>query len=331
MRKTTSSSRGFSLVELMIGIVLGLILVAGVVEVFLGLRQTYQVNQGLSTMQQSARMALDLLVRDFRMIGFRGCDSKQERFVNTVDFDGDGTGDPDFDDLFEVNISAFDATQNNWSPTLPSTGIWQGVDPELGSDVINFSVIRDAGLRAANTIAANDTTISVHSSENVAQNDVVLVNDCEKSSTFVVTNASNNSLSRGGASNTGETLTDNNASFAEDVSLFKIENTIYFVAKSELSNRAGDQPLALWRKVNNQEQQQLVVGVQSMQVLYGEDTDEDGAVNRYVTANAADMEKVLTIRFQIIADSIEKTGGNDPLTRTFSQTVMLRNRGIQNG
>ena len=68
-------SRGFSLVELMVAMALGLVIVGGVVSVMLANKRSYRTNEGLSQIQESARTAYELIARDVRQSGTTGCDN----------------------------------------------------------------------------------------------------------------------------------------------------------------------------------------------------------------------------------------------------------------
>ncbi|MFR0691024.1 PilW family protein [Enterobacterales bacterium AE_CKDN230030158-1A_HGKHYDSX7] len=68
----TSAQRGLSLVELLIAMALSLLLMAGVIEVVLGSKRTYQSGLALAELQESGRFALDLLAQDLRLAGFVG-------------------------------------------------------------------------------------------------------------------------------------------------------------------------------------------------------------------------------------------------------------------
>lgn len=65
--------RGLSLVELMISIALGMIVILAITYVFAGSRASHRNQESLSAVQESGRMALELLTRDIRMTGFPGC------------------------------------------------------------------------------------------------------------------------------------------------------------------------------------------------------------------------------------------------------------------
>jgi type IV pilus assembly protein PilW len=64
--------RGLSLVELMIAMTLSLLLMAGVVQVVLASKRSYQANLALAELQESGRFALDAMALDLRNAGFRG-------------------------------------------------------------------------------------------------------------------------------------------------------------------------------------------------------------------------------------------------------------------
>lgn len=73
MRTTSlkSTSLGLSLIELMVAIALGLILVAVVVQIYVGTKATYNKQEDLSRLQENGRIALDVIGRTARIVGFK--------------------------------------------------------------------------------------------------------------------------------------------------------------------------------------------------------------------------------------------------------------------
>lgn len=67
----TGKESGFTLVELMIALLLGVFLLGGVTLTYLAGRAAYQEGQELSRIQENLRFASDFLVRDIRLAGFR--------------------------------------------------------------------------------------------------------------------------------------------------------------------------------------------------------------------------------------------------------------------
>ena len=71
MKIYATKRSGFALIELLIAMVLGLLLMTGAIQVMLSSKQTFRANEDMSRIQENGRFALDLLIRDVRMAGFR--------------------------------------------------------------------------------------------------------------------------------------------------------------------------------------------------------------------------------------------------------------------
>lgn len=74
---------GFGLIELMIAMVLGLIVIGAAFAVFLSNQNTFGANESLNRMQESARVAFELMSRDIRAAGGSACSN-----VSTVEDTG---------------------------------------------------------------------------------------------------------------------------------------------------------------------------------------------------------------------------------------------------
>ncbi|MBE2211266.1 MAG: prepilin-type N-terminal cleavage/methylation domain-containing protein [Xanthomonadaceae bacterium] len=68
-------SRGFSLVELMVAMVIGLLVLAAAGGIFLTNRRTYTATENLSRLQENARFAFELMSRDIREASGNACNS----------------------------------------------------------------------------------------------------------------------------------------------------------------------------------------------------------------------------------------------------------------
>lgn len=71
----------------MVGILISSILLLGMYQIFSASRVTFQMQEGLSRVQENGRFAMDYLQRSVRMVGFMGCGSdigraNQTSFVN---------------------------------------------------------------------------------------------------------------------------------------------------------------------------------------------------------------------------------------------------------
>ena len=67
---TSKHQRGFTLIEIMLAITLSLILIAGVVQVYLSSKTSFQVQNQLSRVQENQRISVEFLQRDIRQAGF---------------------------------------------------------------------------------------------------------------------------------------------------------------------------------------------------------------------------------------------------------------------
>ena len=86
---------------------------------------------------------------------------------------------------------------------------------------------------------------------------------------------------------------------------------------------------ALFRSINGAAAVELVEGIQSLQILYGEDTDDDDVANYYVdSASISDMAQAISLKITLVVRSLESnlTSSGDAITRNFTSTITLRNR-----
>ena len=62
--------RGLTLIEIMVALLIGSFLLAGVIQIFIVNKQTYRVQENLSRMQENGRFAMDYLNRYIRLAGY---------------------------------------------------------------------------------------------------------------------------------------------------------------------------------------------------------------------------------------------------------------------
>lgn len=82
--KIEKNQIGFTLVELLVSMAIGLFLVTGVISVMLDSKENFLLEQELAYIQENARFAMDELAYDVRMAGYTGC-SLEGELTNTVD------------------------------------------------------------------------------------------------------------------------------------------------------------------------------------------------------------------------------------------------------
>lgn len=73
MTPTRGNHRGFSLTELLVAMVIGIILLGGLVTLMVNSKKNYAVQDYSARLQENARFAMQFLSYDLRMAGFYGC------------------------------------------------------------------------------------------------------------------------------------------------------------------------------------------------------------------------------------------------------------------
>ncbi len=66
-----NGQQGMTLIEIMIALLIGIFLIAGVIEIFIGSKQSYRMLDNLSRMQENGRFAMDFISHDIRKAGIR--------------------------------------------------------------------------------------------------------------------------------------------------------------------------------------------------------------------------------------------------------------------
>ncbi len=109
----TRNNSGFTLVELLIAMTIGLIILTALSNTFLIQRKTYDVQEQIVEMVQTARAAMDMMTREIRMAGYdpagamQSSDPEDAKFVgipydaNKLQIYADLNGDEDTDDSHE--------------------------------------------------------------------------------------------------------------------------------------------------------------------------------------------------------------------------------------
>ena len=116
---TEKSEQGFTLVELLIAMALALVIIATLSITFTFNRRTYNVQEQIAEMTQSARAAVDMISRELKMAGYDptrtltlgttvGVPLSSTQLEILADLNGDG----DTSDTHEDIIYTYDGTDN---------------------------------------------------------------------------------------------------------------------------------------------------------------------------------------------------------------------------
>lgn len=308
-RRALYFQRGFSMVELMVAITIGLILSAGIIQIFANSKQTYRIEESLSRVQESGRLALDFIANDVRMASYWGCQPSPSNIQNDLLNTGAG-----YIDFTAGTISGSEGGAGGPdSLTLRGADSTPGLALQPNGGGGNYSTSVTAALQLS---LPND----------LKSGDMVLVSDCTGGDIFQVTGADpsaagvvDHALGTGSPGNVSQI----SKAYQGDASIYYVHEIIYTI-------KAGsDGQPALWRSINGADQE-IVDDVSNLQILYGEDMDGDRSVDRYVDANnVSNFDNVYSIRVQLTvqtADANTSVNAGNRITRNFSTTVAIRNR-----
>ncbi len=296
----TRLHKGMSLVELMVGVAIGLFLVAVMGAVYLGSRTTFAAQESGSRLQENGRFLMDTLSNDLRMSGFRGCASTvaADNTLNTPTALLYNYGEP---------IWGSRNTGGAWSPTLTTPADGLGALPAGDVLVVRHPVGLAWSLISEMTSPAAALTITP-TATGFAQGDVLLVADCVGSSILQATNAApgaGGSLAHVmGAAGITPGVSGNALArgYANDAQVWRLQTTIYYLADSQ--RRSGQ--VALWSQVSpvydgSAQRSELVTGVEGFAVTYGVDTDGDLSADRFRRADlVADWAQVVSARVELL-------------------------------
>ena len=181
---------GFTLIELMIAMLLGLIVIGGVTSVFLAGQQTYRANEALGDVGDSSRVAFEMLSRDIRSAGLTGCDSVGGRVANTLnpsatnwwaDWNNALHG---YDNLTAIDDPALTAALPTTGPTSPVIG--QSSVHVVSTGGMGLTV--DTDKEPAANFKLNEST------SNLQPADVVIVCDPDHSTIVQITGPNSSNL-----------------------------------------------------------------------------------------------------------------------------------------
>lgn len=366
--------RGLSLIELMVALALSATLMAGVVGVFVAMFQADRAQESVSRIQESGRFALNFLSQDLRMAGYMGCSSNldADAIINTLNsppasFQPDraiqgweaDNSDPGVINNSVANEAVGNTASTGWSTSggnaidstraLPGTDIFRiwGADPTVETTLLVDPV--GAG-----------TALTVNPTSSIVNGDILLLTDCELAEWIQTCNTQN----LGGTPPTMRIVLSGGCSPGNDTSLqlkskagakvMKFNGTVYYVGKRD--NLATNPPTLFRRTLGSAgiagTPEELVEGVEDMQILYGENTDDDNnsAADRFVPADqVSSWDDVVSVRITLLVQSLEDNlvatpqaygfngvtyngaagnGANPPdrrLRRVFTTTINLRN------
>lgn len=177
--------RGFSLVELMISMLLGLVIIAGASSVFLSNKQLYRTSTALGRVQENSRTAFELITRDLRQSRLTGCGS-QATLTNRIN--NNNTAANWYADFADNQLIGYDGGGADGNPAL-TTGTATS-NHVTGTDSLTLIGASDTAYSLNTLYEAADGLDILESSPQLGAGDVVVVCDPAKADIVQITSVS---------------------------------------------------------------------------------------------------------------------------------------------
>lgn len=321
MYKKSLKQKGFSLVELMVALLLGLFLSFGVVNVFITSKLNFSSDEEAIRMQENARYALRYLSREISMSSF---------FAGLVDSDMPAT----------VSITT-DCGGSNWATDL-----------NRGTEVIDnwssgaLATSTGTTLTCISDLQTNSDVISVKrtADQPTAEDGVLVASSISDNQMYVRSEEYGETV---GFEYVAASATSFSA-LASNVDYWKYLAKVFFIRDYSSTDGDAIPSLCVSSLTGNVMATDCIAeGVQSLQIEFGVDSDEDNVVDYYVPApNATENQQLLSAKIFVLMRSVNTVpnytddrsytlgqtqinGGNafnDGFNRKiFSTTVKLRN------
>lgn len=303
-------SRGFTLVEILVAMTLSLLIIAGIGQIYLAAKRSYEIQTNMAQIQDVGRYVTDALTMDIHMAGYwdlMNINDPTAIINNKLDPSPDSchSGNTNWGFMVTHGVFGLDNTDPATSvPTYDCISSWKG------GDALIVRYADPVQIPAAGPFTATRL--------------------------YIQTSPTNSTLKLGDLGYPGHnTIFSNHAVVAH----------AYYVA-NPITTECGDVPVFARESLTSSgtpARESLVNGVEQLQFQYGVDTTGDLAVNQYLDAkDVADWSQVRSVRYWVLVRANCQEGGYTDATTyklgditytpgdhyrrvLYSSTVALRN------
>jgi type IV pilus assembly protein PilW len=305
--RVPDKTSGFSLVELLIVMCLGMLLMIGIINLFISNKQTYKLQTAMSRIQENGRYGIELITGDLRRAGYWGGNIDIEWMYGT---EGKAT----------VSDSC-NASDNSWGRMVGQRIF--GIDDSK----TNYDCILDSDYTRGDILI-------------VRYADPELAATLESNRIYLRSSFFEGRIFKG-SDQASNTLSDPVQSIRSMVS------HAFYVGPSDQQCPSGTAiPALFWKTLDANGKPQAVqqiIGGEHLQIKFGMDSDGNGSIERYLDADEVpDWNDVASVRFWLLirsecphfdstntvsyelGDQVYEPDDNY-LRRLYTATVMLRN------
>ncbi len=306
-KKSPKQARGFSLVELMVAMVVGLIIVTGVFSLHTITRKTQKSNEVQMDMAADARFAIEMISYDLRHAGMWGGTNRSRQIrCSTV-------SDMVCTDAADVPAAPTNDCAAGWAYNLDRSV--SGVEGDAGVNPYSATCILDD----EKYVDGTDILEVKYADSNYRNAATGIAKPLLPGQVYIRSNASVGQLFIG----TTPPVVEGGDDLAKN---YVLNAYAYYISSFTDSDGDGIPSLRRASLTNGpaMTNQMLIAGVADMQVQFGEDTDKvkdvngNVAIDQYVDADAiTNPANVFAVKIWLLMRSDEKQYGVDT-SKTFS-------------
>jgi type IV pilus assembly protein PilW len=273
--------RGFSLLEVFIALSIGLVLFAGVLSIFVGMKTTTAETSSHGELQENGRFALSLLSEDLLRQDFWG------DYTGTIDLSsinpvpGAPTGECNGDGINNGTFPLADGHfRTLWGETVTNASIMGCItDAKLESDVLQLK----RAVSSPEVDGAGDP-----------------ITAAPAGNFYLVANI-----------NSGTVISAGAVPAIDNAQVWQYQHHVYYVREETVGDNVV--PVLMQGQLGSQLTFSPVVdGIDMIRFLYGVDTDSDGIVNAFVSAdnmtqgywNRANDSRIVAVKIYVLARNV---------------------------
>lgn len=307
-RSLPHHQHGLTLVELMIGLMVGMLIIGAVLYVFLGSRLTYKYNDAMGRIQENGRTAIDMISHDVRMAGFIGC-RRLAAYMPPAATGSISARTINFSDAFITNIA----------PKIGMTSdlLKQKINNDSFSFVVSTELEKQMAGTHSLTVLSASSEIPLESpmasgSSNITTTTSVpagpaIIADCRFDSLSLSDTTPTGIPAPAEAfmvETSGKTIGHSGflRAYNTDASVTPISAVSYAIRLTDRKDSTGNAVPALFR--NDDE---LIEGAHDLCVRYGiSNNAANEAVGSYVEASGvSDWKRVIAVRIELLLASVD--------------------------
>jgi type IV pilus assembly protein PilW len=330
MTRSGKRQGGFSLIEVMLAVVLGLILTGGAISLFIANKESYRMAEALARVQETGRYALEAVSDDLRMAGHAGCAPRDQNGAVFVE-----------------------ATASDIAPgTFPPDPVrMEDQDSDGTAETLAISYASGAAINLATDMSSPNADVVLEADSQVEADGHAVIADCAKAEVFTATSSSVDSNT--GKQTLGHAGSDNRRGGAllkayqqDEARVMRMMGRDYDVRETGDTNDAGNPIKGLYR-----DDELILRGIEHMRIRFGECL-ANGEIAFRTWGSVGDPNAVVAAQVGFLVYSIQNVlesadqqsysvagttigpgltvshAGDPRLRRVFQTTVDLRNRPV---